>query len=128
MNNCHFQIQVQNVWTAPGQVESVSLGCVQQLGSDLRQWPGGWNIRHPAWPLNCGLARHSSNDTSLNYGLLGECEESYAQTNVYVLEKRRTETETETEGGRGRGRERKEKKEKEERSQVVKVGARTREK
>lgn len=78
MNNCHFQIQVQNVWTAPGQVESVSLGCVQQLGSDLRQWPGGWNIRHPAWPLNCGLARHSGNDTSLNYGLLGECEESYA--------------------------------------------------
>ena len=55
----------------------MSLGCAQQLGNDLMQWPGGWNCRHPAGPVNLGLAILSGNETFLNHGPFGECEESY---------------------------------------------------
>ena len=55
----------------------MSLGCAQQLGNDPMQWPGGWNCRHPAGPVNLGLATLSGNETFLNHGPFGECEESY---------------------------------------------------
>lgn len=103
----------------------MSLGCAQQLGNDLMQWPGGWNCRHPAGPVNLGLATLSGNETFLNHGPFGECEESYLS---YVAgekerkkrerrEREQTDTEIEKKGTE----------EKEERIQKASIGVRTRE-
>lgn len=102
---------------SPGRV--CESGCAQQLRGDLRQWSGGWNSRHTAWPLNLDLASLSGNETFLNHEPLENVKKAmHRQTcgrrQMVGREERNRDTETERQ-------------EKEATSQEARVQARTRE-